>query len=188
VKKLIRCKACGYIMVEEKLGDKCPACGVPRDMFEPYTDPMAESRRRVLGFHLHPIAVHFPTSFAVAVLVFVIATFFFSGPVEELLICTTKVMALFLPLLVLIAFIVGLLDGKTRFRRLGHSQILKKKMIYGGLFFMFTLGLALLVWLGGFSSVLLTWATVVLATGSVVFSVVLALLGMPLMNAALPGK
>ena len=174
-------------MEEEKLGDKCPACGVPRDMFEPYTDPMAEARRRVLSFHLHPIAVHFPTSFAVAVLVFAIAAFFFSGPVEELLICTTKVMALFLPLLVLIAFLAGLLDGKIRFRRLDRSHILKTKMLWGSLFFVLAVGLALLVWLGGLGSVPLISLAVALAAGCVACSVVLALLGMQILNAAFPG-
>jgi hypothetical protein len=174
-------------MAEEKLGDRCPACGVPRQMFEPYTDPMSESRRRILDFHLHPIAVHFPTSFAVAVLVFSIATFFFSGPVEEFLVCTTKVMALFLPLLVLIAFLVGLLDGKIRFRRFGNSHILKSKMVYGSIFFVLSVGLALSVWLGGLGSIVMTSIAVVLAAGGVACSVVLALYGMQILNAAFPG-
>lgn len=187
MKKLVRCKFCGYIIAEEKLRDKCPACGVPREMFEPYTDPMAESRRRILNFHLHPIAVHFPTSFAVAVLVFTIATFFFSGPVEELLICTTKVMALFLPILVLIAFLAGLLDGKIRFRRLNRSRILKSKMIWGSLFFVLALGFALLVWLGGPGSITLIFIAAALAAAEVACSVVLALLGMQILNSAFPG-
>lgn len=174
-------------MAEEKLVDKCPACGVPRQMFEPYTDPVSESRRRILDFHLHPIAVHFPTSFAVAVLVFSTATFFFSGPVEEFLICTTKVMALLLPLLVLIAFLTGLLDGKTRFRRLGQSHILKSKIVYGSLFFFFSLGLALSVWLGGLGSVIMTSIAVALAAGGVACTIVLALLGMQILNAAFAG-
>lgn len=188
MKKLIRCKACGYIMAEEKLGDKCPACGVPRDMFEPYTDPIAESRRRILNMDLHPIAVHFPTAFAAAVLVFSIATFFFSGQIEEILICTIKLMALLLPLLVLIAFLAGLLDGKTRFRRLGHSQILKSKMFYGSFFFIFSVAMALVVWLKGFNTVVLTWVAVLLAAAGVGCNVVLALLGTKIMNAVLPGK
>jgi uncharacterized membrane protein/rubredoxin len=187
VKKLIRCKACGYIMAEEKLGDKCPACGVPKEMFEPYTDPMAEPRRRILRLDLHPIAVHFPTSFTVAVLVFTIATFFFSGPVEELLISTIKVIALFLPLVVLIAFLAGLLDGKTRFRRLDRSHILKTKIVYGSFFFVFSVGLALLVWLAGLGSVLLISIAAILAAAGVACSVVLALLGMQILNSAFPG-
>lgn len=174
-------------MPEASLKDKCPACGVPRDMFEPYTDPMSESRRRILDLHLHPIAVHFPTAFAVAVLVFSIATFFFSGPVEELLISTIKVMVLFLPLVVLIAFVVGLVDGKIRLRRLSRSHILKTKILYGSLFFVFAVSLAVVVWLGGFGSVPLISLAVTLAAAAVACSVVLALLGMRILNSAFPG-
>jgi uncharacterized membrane protein len=187
MKKLVRCKACGYIMSESSLKDKCPACGVPSSMFEPYIDPMSESRRRILSFDLHPVAVHFAVSFAVAILVFSAATFFFRGPVEGFLICTLKVMALLLPVLVLIAFLVGLLDGKTRFRRLERSQILKKKMIYGGIFFVFSVGLALFLWLAGIGSVILTSIAVVLAVVTVGCTVMLALLGIKILNAALPG-
>lgn len=187
MKKLVRCKVCGYIMAEEKLGDKCPACGVPRDMFEPYTDPMAESRRRILRLDLHPIAVHFPTSFAVAVLVFIVAELFFAGPLEALLSDAIKVMVIFLPLLVLIAFVAGLLDGKIRFRRLNRSHILKTKMLFGSLFFIFALGLALIIWLGGFGSIILASVAVALAAACVACTVVLALLGTQILNAAFPG-
>jgi O-antigen/teichoic acid export membrane protein len=187
MEKLVRCKSCGFIIVESKLKDRCPACGVPREMFEPYTDPMAEPRRRILRLDLHPIAVHFPTSFAVAVLVFTIATLFFSGPVKELLISTIKIIALFLPLVVLIAFLAGLLDGKTRFRRLDRSHILKTKIVYGSLFFVFSVGLALLVWLAGLGSVLLISIAAILAVAGVGCTIVLALLGMQILNSAFPG-
>ena len=174
-------------MPEARLGDRCPACGVPREMFEPYTDPMSESRRRILDLHLHPIAVHFPTSFVVAVLVFTVATFFFSGPIEEFLICAVKIMTLFLPLLVLIAFLVGLLDGKTRFRRLDRSHILKRKILWGSLFFVFSVGLALSVWLGVLGDVVTTSVAVALAAGGVACTVVLSLLGTQILNSAFPG-
>jgi len=156
-------------------------------MFEPYTDPMSKSRRRLLNFHLHPIAVHFPTSFVVAILVFSVATFFFTGPVEDFLVCTTKVMALFLPLVVLLAFSVGLLDGRTRFRRLGRSHILKVKIIFGSIFFVLSIGLVLSVWLLGLGTAPTTWAAVLLATGGLACTVVLSLLGMQILNAAFPG-
>jgi uncharacterized membrane protein len=174
-------------MLESKLKDRCPACGVPRQMFEPYADPMSESRRKVLDFHLHPIAVHFPTSFVVAIFIFSITTFFFRGPVQGFLICATKVMGLFLPLLVLIAFLVGLLDGKIRFRRFKNSLILRRKILFGSLFFIFSLGLALFLWLGGLGSVLMISIAVVLAALGLACTVILALLGMQILNAAFPG-
>lgn len=187
MKQLVRCKACGYIVLESKLKDRCPACGVPRQMFEPYTDPMSVTRRRVLNFDLHPIAVHFPISFTVAVLVFSIASIFFGGPIQGFIISTIKVMALLLPLLVLIAFVVGLADGRIRFRRLKNSQILKKKIIYGILFFILSVGLALSVWLGGLGTVLLNSIAVVLAAASLTCAILLSLLGTQILNAAFPG-
>jgi small-conductance mechanosensitive channel/rubredoxin len=187
VKKMVRCKACGYIMAEEKLGDKCPACGVPSRMFEPYNDPMSESRRRILSFDLHPVAAHFVVSFAVAILVFLIATYFFRGLAQGFLISTVKVMAMLLPVLVLVGFLLGLLDGHTRFRRLDRSQILKKKMIYGSIFFVFAVGLAVFLWLIGIGSVPLTSIAVVLSAVTVGCTVMLAILGVQILNASLPG-
>ena len=35
MKKYVRCKACGYIMEEGKVGDRCPACGAPRAALVP---------------------------------------------------------------------------------------------------------------------------------------------------------
>ena len=96
-------------------------------------------------------------------------------------------MSLLLPLLVLIAFLVGLADGRIRFRRLKNSQILKKKIIYGSLFFVFSIGLALSVWLGGLGTVLLNSIAVVLAATSLACVVLLSLLGTQILNAAFPG-
>jgi uncharacterized membrane protein len=174
-------------MTESKLKDRCPACGVPRQMFEPYTDPVSIARRRVLNFDLHPIAVHFPISFTVAVLVLSIASIFFGGPVQGFIISTTKVMSLFLPLLVLLAFAVGLIDGRIRFRRFKNSQILKKKILYGLLFLVFAVGLTISVWLGGFSTILLNCVAIVLSAASLACVVMLSLLGTQIINAAFPG-
>jgi len=187
MQNLVRCKACGYIMAESRLKDKCPACGVPRQMLEPYTDPISERRRRVLNFDLHPIAVHFPISFTVAILVFSIASIFLGGPIQGFVISTTKVLALFLPILVIIAFVVGLTDGRIRFRKIKNSQILKKKILYGSVFLVFSLGLALSVWLGGLGTVLLNTVAIVLAAASLYCVVVLSLLGTSILNAAFPG-
>ena len=52
---LIRCKACGYVTCEGKIKDVCPACGVPAKMFEPYTDPVSEKRRRFLASIFIPL-------------------------------------------------------------------------------------------------------------------------------------
>jgi uncharacterized membrane protein/rubredoxin len=188
MKKMVRCKACGFIMEEARLGDVCPACGAPRISFEPYTDTMGENRRRLLNFDLHPIAVHFPVAFTVAVLVFLLASFLFSGQLADLLICTTKMMSLFLPLVVLLAFLVGFLDGKTRFRKIGNSHILKTKIRLGIILFVLTVCLAVVVWLKAFIDPLFTIISIIIDAGALACILVLSLLGTSISNAAFPGK
>ncbi len=186
--KLVRCKSCGYLMPEGKLKDKCPACGVPAKMFEPFEHTVGESRRRVLDTHLHPIAVHFPTTFAASLVVLTVGSFIFAGQVRELLVCATRLMSLFLPLLVLATFLLGLMDGRIRFRSVGRSQVLKQKVLYGSLFFVFAVGLTLTVWLWGLDGTASLAAAAVLAVLTLACSTVLGLFGTRLLNAAFPGK
>ena len=156
MKKMVRCKACGYIMEEGKLGDKCPACGAPKTAFMPYVDPMSASRRKLLNLDLHPIAVHFPISFAVAVLVFSIAIVFLSGDASTLLISTTKILVLLIPVLVIIAGHVGYIDGKVRFRKIKNSKILQRKILYASILFIVSVALAVIVWISGFDTIIFT--------------------------------
>ena len=187
MKKMVRCKACGYITEERKLGEKCPACGAPKTAFIPYIDHLAASRRRVLNLDLHPIAVHFPISFAVAVLVFSIAIAFLSGDAQTLLINATKVMVLLIPILVIIAGTVGFVDGRVRFRKIKNSTILKRKIIYASILFIFSIALAVIVWMEGFNRVIFTSLDALLAAVMVVSIIILALLGTSIAEAAFPG-
>jgi uncharacterized membrane protein/phage FluMu protein Com len=188
MKKMVRCRACGYIMAEAELGDKCPACGALRKVFEPYTDPMGEKRRRVLNLHLHPIAVHFPTTLAVAIFVFSIGSAFLPDAARSLLVGTMQILALFLPLVVLLAVLVGLLDGTTRFRRVRNSQILRTKITIGIVYFVLAIALALIAWFRSSQDQFFIWGIVLLAAGSVACSIVLALLGMSITDSAFPGE
>ncbi|MDO8567829.1 MAG: hypothetical protein Q7R57_03845 [Dehalococcoidales bacterium] len=185
---MIRCKACGYIMKKGKLGDRCPACGAPKTAFEPYPDPVAEPRRRILGLHIHPIAVHFPTSFSVAALVFSATIPFLPEALRTLLVSTTKVIAFFIPIVVIIAILVGWLDGVIRFRKIRNSQILQKKIVYGIVLFVVSAALALVVWIGEFGSPMLTVGALALSIVAVFLSGLLGILGMSITNAAFPGK
>jgi len=174
-------------MLKSKLRDKCPACGVPSQMLEPYTDPVSERRRKVLELDIHPVAVHFAVSFTATVLVFSIVSIFFGGPIQGFLISTTKVLAILLPFLVAITFAVGVMDGRIRFRKVGNSQILKKKILFASLFLVVSIGLALSLWLGGLGTVLLNSIAIVLSAACLGFVVVLSLLGTQILNAAFPG-
>jgi uncharacterized membrane protein len=188
MKKMVRCKACGYIMEEGKLGDKCPACGALRSVFEPYIDPMGEKRRRILNLDLHPMAVHFPTAFSVAILVFAIGLTFLTGQAGQLLLSTIAILSLFLPLVVAVAFLVGLLDGTTRFRHVKNSRILQAKIVVAAIYFLLSAAMATLVWLNIYEGPAFAVSIIVLSAGCVACTVILSLLGTSILNAAFPGK
>jgi uncharacterized membrane protein/rubredoxin len=188
VAKMVRCKICGYIMPEAKLGDKCPACGVAAKAFEPYEDSLSEARRRALNLDLHPIAVHFPTAFTVSLLVVFIVPFVFSGRVEELFLCAGRLMSLFLPFLVVLAFLLGYKDGMVRFRSLGRSEILRKKVLLGTLYFASALALALVVWLWRVEGAAPLAVALALTAAGLACNVRLSFLGGSVLNSAMPGK
>jgi hypothetical protein len=187
MKKTVRCKACGYIIEEGKLGDRCPACGAPKTAFLPFEDPVSPVRRNILKLDLHPMAVHFPVSFAVAALVFVITTALFTGEARILLISATKIMVLLFPVLIIIAGIVGYIDGKVRFRKIQNSLILKRKILYAVMLFIVSVVLAIIVWIFGFDKGIITLIAVLLAAISVCLIIALALLGTSISEAAFPG-
>ena len=187
MRKLVRCKVCGYIMYEDKLKERCPACGALRQVFEPYTDPMSQTRRNVLDLDLHRIAVHFPIAFAVAVPILLICAVIFPAR-SAIMLMTVKLMVLLLPLLIIAAFFVGMLDGVTRFRKIRVSEILKKKVAYGIIFFALSIILNILVWTAGFGSGPVVALEILVAVAAVACATELGLLGRGIMNSAFPGK
>jgi uncharacterized membrane protein len=184
---LVRCKVCGYITAEKKLGEKCPACGAPRAVFEPHTDRVSERRRRILNLTIHPIAVHFPQAFAASVLILLLAPLVFRDKIDALCIDTAKILSFFLPLVVAVSLLAGLYDGKTRFKKIQRSPILKRKLVFASLFFLSSLGLALMVWLKGIPSTGLNAVIFLAAFVAFVCSFVLGLLGTQIVNSELPG-
>ncbi len=135
MKEYMRCKSCGYIMEARRVGKVCPACGVPAKMFEPYAEKVSAKRKRILDLHIHPIVVHLPQAFAALLIVLAAALAIFGeSAFRTVLFDTTRLLAALLPLSVVAAFAAGLLDGKTRFRRV-TTPILVRKMVTGALFF-----------------------------------------------------
>lgn len=185
---LVRCKVCGYVMPEGRLKDKCPACGVPAKAFEPFEDPVSEERRRALDMHLHPIAVHFPTAFAVSLIVIFLVALIFTGRAAELFLCAGRLMSYFLPLVVIAAFLLGVKDGRLRFRSIGRSDILKRKILFGLLYFLFAAGLALLIWLWGVDGTAPLIAALALTVAALACNVVLSLLGTAVLASVMSGK
>ena len=48
MKKLYRCRVCGYILERANPPDVCPACGVKGKIFEEYDSPVSQKRRKLL--------------------------------------------------------------------------------------------------------------------------------------------
>jgi uncharacterized membrane protein len=138
---LIRCKACGYITKEGSIRDICPACGVPAKMFEPYTDPVSQKRRLILGLHIHPIMVHFPQAFSITLFILTALSYFSSVKIKWMLFDAIKVISFLLPFFVVLSIITGLFDGKIRFRKV-TTPLLKKKIVLGMLLLITSIALA----------------------------------------------
>ena len=139
---LVRCKACGYIMEESRLNSNivCPLCGVSKNMFEPYQDPVSENRRKLLKLHLHPMIVHFPQAFSSTMLFLTVLVFFFdttftqiTGGLRQHLLTTVRVLAVLLPLSLIAAFISGIIDAVARYKRI-HSPYLFIKITVGTIY------------------------------------------------------
>jgi uncharacterized membrane protein len=184
---MVRCKVCGYITAERRLADRCPACGALRAAFEPYKDRISSRRRRYLNLTIHPIAVHFPQAFGVSAVVLSIAPLVFRGKVGDFLVGGLKFMSLFLPLLVAVSFLAGWLDGRVRFKKIGRSQILKRKLVLASLFLASSIMLALVVWLKGVDDPAWRALTIIISLAAFVCSFWLGLLGTRVYNSEWPG-
>ena len=79
MKELVRCRPCGFVMEADKLGDVCPACGLPRKVFEPYRERVSRNRLRLLNLDLHPIVIHLSQALVIAIPLLVILKSFFSS-------------------------------------------------------------------------------------------------------------
>ena len=135
MKQYVICKACGYIMEASKLGELCPACGVPAKAFEPYTEKLSEKRKRILDLHIHPIVVHLPQAIVPMLIVLAAAMLLLvEGRVRTALLDTTRVLSTFLPFSVVLAFAAGIYDGNLRFHKV-TTPLLIRKIFVGSFFF-----------------------------------------------------
>jgi len=188
MKGYVRCKACGYIMEAGKLKDVCPACGVPANVFEPYKETISEERKRILDLHLHPIVVHLAQGFApvLVVLAAALAVFTAEGAFRSLLLDATRVIAVLLPPSVLLAFAAGAFDGRLRFRKV-TTPLLVRKMVFGALFFAFSLaGAAFAVFTGLGGATVAAFGLFELL--SLATAVLLGNWGFGLLSSRFPGK
>ncbi|MBV2246932.1 MAG: hypothetical protein KUL83_07195 [Lentimicrobium sp.] len=184
--ELVRCRPCGYVMEADKLGDVCPACGMPRKVFEPYREKVSKNRLSILNLDLHPIAIHFSQAFVGAIPLIFLFIALFPGYYAEELTIVNKVMIITLPLTMLLALVSGMIDGYTRFKTF-KTPLLIKKLILS----------AMITILAGIASIIVikngltprnSPIILLLTLSCLACAVTLGLLGKKLLNVILPGK
>jgi len=173
-------------MAKSGVKDKCPACGVPAKMFEPYVEHMSPFRKRILKLDLHPIMVHFTQAFTATIPVLCLLAL--TGPLrmQAGIQATIGVLGIALPFVVLFSFLAGLLDGKIRFRRV-TTPLLKTKVLFSLTLFLLSCGIMLITRLRlrvDHAALVNILALGIPAAGC---SSYLGLLGVRMLNAAFPG-
>lgn len=142
MKELVRCRPCGFVIEADKLGDVCPACGMPRKVFEPYRERVSRNRLMLLNFDLHPIAIHLSQALVIAIPVLVILTSFFKDFQPEIMKPVLVFSIFIFPFTLVLAIITGIIDGLTRFKTLA-TPILRVKIIFSIIILVLSVGLAI---------------------------------------------
>lgn len=184
--ELLRCKSCGYVVEAGRVGEVCPACGVPRKMMEPWKDPLSPRRRFLLGLDLHPIVDHFSVSFATCAFVIAVFVLLFPGFFGQSAADVMRVFVGVLPLAVIASYVSGLYDGRLRFRRTS-TPVLRTKKVLGILFFAFAAAAAILTFAFDPFAIWVRAGNVVLEAAGVGCAFVLGRTGKDLLNAVFPG-
>ena len=179
--QLVRCRPCGYVMKESDLGDVCPACGLPRNVFEPYREKVSANRLFLLSLDIHPIAIHLSQTFVGLTPVLIIFHLIFPDFKENIIHDVLNFFIFCLPLSLILSFFSGLIDGITRFKTL-RTPMLRSKIIYSSSILvisfaqMFTL-----------TPNVYNWLTILLSLGALGCAVKLGLIGKHLIDVILPG-
>jgi hypothetical protein len=182
MKELVRCRPCGFVIEADKLGDVCPACGMPRKVFEPYRERVSRNRLALLNFDLHPIAIHFSQALVMAIPVLAIITALFTQFQPELLKYVLIFSVFIFPFTLVLAIITGIIDGLTRFKTLA-TPILRVKIIFSLIILPLSMGLFFTV-----RHTNLIALTIILSILSFGAGFQLGLWGKKLINVILPGS
>ena len=168
-------------MEADKLGDVCPACGMPRKVFEPYRERVSRNRLMLLNFDLHPIAIHLSQSLVIAIPLLAIIMKLFTHFQPELLKSVLVFSVFVFPFTLILAIITGVIDGLTRFKTLA-TPLLRVKIIFS--LIILSLSVALFFVAPHENYYVLT---IVLSILSLAAGVRLGLWGKKLINVILPG-
>ncbi len=179
--ELVRCRPCGYVMKESDLGDVCPACGLPRSVFEPYREKVSPKRLLILSLDIHPIAIHLSQTFVALIPLLIIFQMIFPDFYTTVVTSVINFSIFVLPLTLVLSFISGLLDGVTRFKTL-RTPLLKSKIIFSSMVLVLGFGM----W-GTVLSGQSIWVTLIVSILALACAVKLGLLGKHLIDVILPG-
>jgi rubredoxin len=182
MKELVRCRPCGFVIEADKLGDVCPACGMPRKVFEPYRERVSRNRLMLLNFDLHPIAIHLSQALVIAIPLLVIITNLFKQFQPEILKNVLIFSVVVFPFTLILAIITGVIDGLTRFKTLA-TPILRVKIIFS--LIILSLSVAIFFVAPESNLYILTIALSILSLGA---GFQLGLWGKKLINVILPGS
>jgi hypothetical protein len=168
-------------MEADKLGDVCPACGLPRKVFEPYREKVSRNRLMLLNLDLHPIAIHLSQALVVTIPVFVLLRSFFSSFEPEIISNVLKFAIFVFPFTLVLAIISGVIDGLTRFKTLA-TPLLRVKIIFS--FIILTLSILILLIAPNEKNYIITIVLSILSLGA---GIQLGLWGKKLITVILPG-
>jgi len=182
MKELVRCRPCGFVIEADKLGDVCPACGLPRKVFEPYRERVSRNRLVLLNFDLHPIVIHLSQALVIAIPLLAIVTNLFKQFQPEILKNVLAFSVFVFPFTLIMAIITGVIDGLTRFKTLA-TPILRVKIIFSLIILM--LSVALFFTAPRENLYILTIILSILSLGA---GFQLGLWGKKLINVILPGS
>jgi len=164
-----------------KLGDVCPACGLPRKVFEPYREKVSLNRLKILNLDLHPIMIHLSQSLVILIPALIIMTHFFSDFQPEMIKNVLTFSVFVFPFTLLLAIITGVIDGLTRFKTL-KTPLLRVKIIFSIIILLLSVGIFIVA--PNQESYILA---LVLSILSLAAGVQLGLWGKKLINVILPG-
>ncbi len=182
MKELVRCRPCGFVMEADKLGDVCPACGLPRKVFEPYRERVSINRLRLLNLDLHPIAIHLSQALVIAIPILIMIVNLFGGFQTEIMRNVLIFAVFFFPFTLFLAITTGVIDGLTRFKTL-KTPILRVKIIFSLIILLLA---TTLQFVGPHENY--RWITFILGILSLAAGVQLGLWGKKLINVILPGS
>ena len=171
----IICRVCGYIEEAKYRDQPCPACGFPPTVWMDYKPRRINpTREKLLDFHFHPIAVHFPivatvASFLVPVIALLIPS------IANILFSAITLVAMILPLLVIIGGISGYISSKLRYKT-GTSKIPKAKIYLTVIYFILSCAQAYIAIANGVNADN-AWIMIVLGIVASVFAAKLGKMG-----------